>query len=904
MKTRTSIFLNHTRLLRIFLLSTSYLALLLGFLTNQSAQAQCTSCTSTVSTNVDITFTANGQVICLAPSSAMTYNKTIYTGGFTNISLCLGSNVSWNGGSFNGASTNFMLINNGSMATALTYNTGFTLQNNAGGSVTGTVTAFGATITNAGSLAIVTFNSTGGTLTNTGNVTGALNLNNTAAVTITNSGTLSGAIFFNNGPATMTNTGSITGSVKLINNSSINNYGTFTPSTFNYSGGNFTNYAGGAATIPTTSVNTGATFVNNGTLTVTGAFTNNGGTATLNSTTTITGNLTNNASLNLNGTPTIGGNVINNGTGSITGTGSGCNSLCPTGTITNTGTLTSVSLCKGAIAGNPSTANNGGLMAGSATVCGGSNSGTLTLSGQKDASGGSVITRWESSPNSSFSPATILSNTSTTQTYTNLTVTTYYRAVVDGGICGSLYSTTATVTMSTPTLTTAAISGSPFCAGASMSVAYTVPCSFTAGNVFTAQLSNAAGSFASPTSIGTLASTTSGTILAILPAAASAGTNYRIRVIGSNPVVNGSDNGSNLTINANPVVTTAPTSQQRCNNGTVTFTAATTSTGSVIDWSLNGFTSTVATGNAYSPTLTVGSPLTISYRARTTTTACSSAVATVTATAYAPPVTPTAGNNGPVCTSTALTLSTPSVTGATYGWTGPNSFTSASQNPAVSASATTAMAGIYSVTITVNGCSSATGSTTVTVNARPTATLSGTATLCSGNSTPVAIALTGTQPWSVTYTDGTTPVTVNGITTTPYIFNAAPVSPVATRTYSVTAVNDANCSGTFSGSAVITVKPVPAITNTPLSKTICSAAAVGLTMTSSVTSTYAWTGSVIAGTVTGITSSSTALSINDILTNTGTTAAIVRYVITPTGVRETPSIMMSRSIQEQRLPVV
>ena len=68
-----------------------------------------------------------------------------------------------------------------------------------------------------------------------------------------------------------------------------------------------------------------------------------------------------------------------------------------------------------------------------------------------------------------------------------------------------------------------------------------------------------------------------------------------------------------------------------------------------------------------------------------------------------PPATPTASNNGPICAGSTLTLSTPTVTGATYSWTGPNSFSSTLQNPSIT-SATTAASGTYSVTVTMNGC--------------------------------------------------------------------------------------------------------------------------------------------------------------------------------------------------------
>jgi hypothetical protein len=95
---------------------------------------------------------------------------------------------------------------------------------------------------------------------------------------------------------------------------------------------------------------------------------------------------------------------------------------------------------------------------------------------------------------------------------------------------------------------------SPFCAGASVDVPFTASGTFNPGNIFTAQLSNALGDFTSPTNIGTLTGTSSGTISAAIPGAAAAGAGYRIRVIGSNPATIGTNNGSNITINANPTV--------------------------------------------------------------------------------------------------------------------------------------------------------------------------------------------------------------------------------------------------------------------------------------------------------------------------------------------------------------
>jgi len=88
-------------------------------------------------------------------------------------------------------------------------------------------------------------------------------------------------------------------------------------------------------------------------------------------------------------------------------------------------------------------------------------------------------------------------------------------------------------------------------AGSTISVPYTITGSFTAGNVFTAQLSNNAGSFSSPVNIGTLTSAAAGSITATVPAATALGSGYRIRVVSSTPVVTGSSNTTNITIVAN-----------------------------------------------------------------------------------------------------------------------------------------------------------------------------------------------------------------------------------------------------------------------------------------------------------------------------------------------------------------
>ncbi len=118
---------------------------------------------------------------------------------------------------------------------------------------------------------------------------------------------------------------------------------------------------------------------------------------------------------------------------------------------------------------------------------------------------------------------------------------------------------------------------------------------------------------------------------------------------------------------------------------------------------------------------------------------------------------------------------------------------------------------IVVLTLNLSGCQSLTGNDFLwlTVHPDPSVTISGSTGICEGLSTPVSIAFTGTPPWSVTYTNGITPVTVNNINASPYTFN---VSPAITTTWSVTAANDVFCtvpSDSIHGVAAISVNPLP-----------------------------------------------------------------------------------------------
>jgi len=103
-------------------------------------------------------------------------------------------------------------------------------------------------------------------------------------------------------------------------------------------------------------------------------------------------------------------------------------------------------------------------------------------------------------------------------------------------------------TNTNPVSIDASVSPLDYCQGASLNVGCAITGTFNAGNVFTAEISDAAGSFASPMVIGSLASTTGGSIACVIPPGMPPGTGYRVRVVSSSPVTAGTDNGSDIIV--------------------------------------------------------------------------------------------------------------------------------------------------------------------------------------------------------------------------------------------------------------------------------------------------------------------------------------------------------------------
>lgn len=124
-------------------------------------------------------------------------------------------------------------------------------------------------------------------------------------------------------------------------------------------------------------------------------------------------------------------------------------------------------------------------------------------------------------------------------------------------------------------ISTTQLSTQSICAGNTISVNFTAIGSFSSSNTFTAQLSDANGSFTNTSqNIGVLTSSVSGVITATIPLATPSGTAYRIRVSADNPGIIGVSNNSLIAISQAPTVTAVANTNTVCSGNSAVLTAS------------------------------------------------------------------------------------------------------------------------------------------------------------------------------------------------------------------------------------------------------------------------------------------------------------------------------------------
>jgi len=287
-----------------------------------------------------------------------------------------------------------------------------------------------------------------------------------------------------------------------------------------------------------------------------------------------------------------------------------------------------------------------------------------------------------------------------------------------------------------------------------------------------------------------------------------------------------------------------------CSNSsaTVTFTGT---AGATVTYTVNSGANQTVTLNA-SGTAT----LTNTYTATTTislvsvassgTPSCSQPVSGSVTITVLPLPTAAIASNVSICSGSTTTITftgTPNAIVTYHVGSGPNqtitlngSGSATLPTPALTATTTytlvsVASAGSPSCTKTL------TGSVTVTVIPQPTASVSGTASVCSGN--PATITFTGTPNATVTYTlnGSTQTITLNASGTATLTGNYTATTMVALVSVSTNSVPA--CSAAVSGSAVITVLPLPTA-SIASNTTICSGSSASVTImgTAGATVTY------------------------------------------------------------------
>lgn len=428
--------------------------------------------------------------------------------------------------------------------------------------------------------------------------------------------------------------------------------------------------------------------------------------------------------------------------------------------------------------------------------------------------------QWQQSIDSGYTWTNIAGATGQNYTPSNLTTTGIikFRRIINGDACNRAGDTLAVVNITVnPTSPAPVVSNnSPLCAGQTLTLtANTVAgatYSWTGPNGFTSTQQNPTITNVTAAAAGVYSCTTTTTSNGC-PSYASTTT---------------------VSITTQPAAPTLSSNSPLCSGKTLNLTASGL-TGATFSWTgPNGFTSTSAT-----PSITNVSSLNAgTYFATQTLGSCGSTAASI-AVRIDTISTPTAvsATPSPLCSGQTLTLSATGLNGATLNWTFPDGGT-ATGSPVVRNNVTTVMAGTYSVTQTLGGCTSSAATASVTINATPAAPTASASpvAVCAGSSLTLSATGAAGATFSWSYPDGGT------ATGTPVVRNN--VTAAMGGTYSVTQTVN-GCTSTSAGTVAVTVNPTPVVTAAGTASKFCSGGS--LSLTSSVSSgtspfTYVWSG--------------------------------------------------------------
>ncbi|HTE02062.1 MAG TPA: PKD-like domain-containing protein [Mucilaginibacter sp.] len=241
--------------------------------------------------------------------------------------------------------------------------------------------------------------------------------------------------------------------------------------------------------------------------------------------------------------------------------------------------------------------------------------------------------------------------------------------------------------------------------------------------------------------------------------------------------------------------------------------------------------------------------------------------------------TPVANSNTPVCINSTIQLRTPTVPKATYSWTGPNGFTSNSQNPNVP-NVTAANAGTYSLIVTINGCPSAAATVDVAVHDKPIVDAGIDQKACT-NATSVQLAgnVTGGTSTGSWTTNGTGTFKPASNQLNAQYFPSAHDKAVGTVVLTLTSSSTDDCTLRFDNMTI--TFSAPAVTSGPTGG-ICTGVAQNYIITSDVpTATFTWSRAAVPGISNPAVSGQISSTITETLFNTTAASIDGVYIITP-----------------------
>ncbi|PQJ10686.1 hypothetical protein CJD36_011990 [Flavipsychrobacter stenotrophus] len=410
-----------------------------------------------------------------------------------------------------------------------------------------------------------------------------------------------------------------------------------------------------------------------------------------------------------------------------------------------------------------------------------------------------------------LSPAGFVTSTLSAGVYT-LTAT---------NVCGSTSATTPSIIINTvPSTVTATASATTLCAGNALTLTGT-----STSPITTTYLWNGPGGYSS----------TNLNPAAIITTTLSTGI-YTLTA--TNVCGSVADTTAFVTVNSTPTAVTATAAPTPlCSGSTLTLTGTATSPiATTYSWSgpnaysstnLNpaGFVTSTASAGVYT--------LTATNSCGSTSAVTTSVVVRTVPTGVTATVSPTT-----LCSGSTLSLtgtSTSPIT-TTYSWSGPNSYSSAVQNPAPFVTSTLS-AGVYTFTAT-NICGSTTATTaSVTVNRTPTGvTASASPTSVCSSAT---LTLTGTA---------TSPITTTYSWSGPGGYSSAVLNPAGFITstlsagvYTLTATNTCG-SSIATTTSVIVVGPPTGVTANIVVGSLCSGFPMSLVGGASNATNYSWSG--------------------------------------------------------------